>query len=259
MATSNLASAMAAWNRTRIFSTSTGQEVSQPPFAAILANGHTGQWNLPWDLPWDLPFTPFTPQPTKPWYYLMSSRGSSRGSGGNSSGKRDSGKPSKGAQRSVRKLIESLETHRVNTLTELCRIERFAASCDDEDDARAFQGPMTAAWDYYVSSNQFLTELRGLTRSYPICSDIIYAAEVRVRSDPDSNRSWNLAWLLLRKMIGDDLVASFASIEAAKPEMWGEMEPTEEEIQQLAACFEYEWNRAVTTMLRHWAASPRWC
>ena len=62
---------------------------------------------------------------------------------------------------------------------------------------------MTAAWDYYVSSNQFLTELRGLTRSYPICSDIIYAAEVRVRSDPDSNRSWNLAWLLLRKMIGE--------------------------------------------------------
>ena len=106
-------------------------------------------------------------------------------------------------QKTVRKLIESLETHRVNTLTELCRIERFAAACDNEEDARAFQGPMTAAWDYYVSSNQFLTELRGLTRDYPICADIIYAAEVRVRSDPSSNRSWNLAWLLLRKMIGE--------------------------------------------------------
>lgn len=189
----------------------------------------------------------------------MSSRGSSRESGGSSANKGSSSRHSKGAHKSVRKLIESLETHRVNTLTELCRIERFAASCDREEDARAFQGPMTAAWDYYVSSNQFLTELRGLTRDYPICSAIIYAAEMRVRSDPDSNRSWNLAWLLLRKMISDDLVASYASIEAAKPEMWGDMNPTDDEIQQLAACFEYEWNRAVTTMLRHWAASPRWC
>lgn len=97
-------------------------------------------------------------------------------------------------------MIESLETHRVNTLTELCRIERVAASCDNEEDARAFQGPMTAAWEYYVNSNQFLTELRGLTRSYPFSGDILYDAHSRVLNDPDSNRSWNLAWLCLRKI-----------------------------------------------------------
>ncbi len=97
-------------------------------------------------------------------------------------------------------MIDSLETHRVNTLTELCRIERVAASCDSEDDARAFQGPMTAAWEYYVNSNQLLTELRGLTRSYPFCGEILRDAHVRVRNDPNSNRSWNLAWLCLMKI-----------------------------------------------------------
>jgi hypothetical protein len=59
---------------------------------------------------------------------------------------------------------------------------------------------MTAAWEYYVNSNQFLTELRGLTRSYPFCGDIVHDAHVRVRNDPDSNRSWNLAWLCLMKI-----------------------------------------------------------
>jgi len=80
------------------------------------------------------------------------------------------------------------------------RIERIAAECDNEEDARLFQEPMTSAWEYYVSSNQFLSELRGLTRNYPICGDIVYDAQLRVRSDPESNRSWNLAWLCLRKI-----------------------------------------------------------
>lgn len=116
-------------------------------------------------------------------------------------------------QRSVQQLIESLETHRVNTLTELCRIERVAATCENEEDAVAFQGPMTAAWDYYVNSNQLLSELRGMTRSYPICSDILYDAHVRVRSDPNSNKSWNLAWLCLTKIQEEyvDLARTHAS------------------------------------------------
>jgi hypothetical protein len=46
--------------------------------------------------------------------------------------------------------------------------------------------------------------------------------------------------------------------EAAKPEMWGDTEPTAEEIQQLAQCFEYEWTQALNTMLRHWSRSPTW-
>jgi hypothetical protein len=59
---------------------------------------------------------------------------------------------------------------------------------------------MTGAWAYYVSSNQLLTELRGLTTSYPFCGEIIEDALDRVRSDPESNRSWNLAWLCLKKI-----------------------------------------------------------
>ncbi|GKT62859.1 hypothetical protein ColTof4_01523 [Colletotrichum tofieldiae] len=189
----------------------------------------------------------------------MSSSRSGR-SGGSSSHHRSSksGKKPRAVQRSIQQLIESLETHRVNTLTELCRIERVAATCENEEDALAFQGPMTSAWDYYVNSNQFLTELRGLTRSYPLCSDILYDAHVRVRNDPNSNKSWNLAWLCLMKIQEDDLVSGYAALEAAKPEMWGGREPSPEEAAQLGACFQYEWNKAVDTMLRHWSIPPTW-
>ena len=88
----------------------------------------------------------------------------------------------------------------MNTLTELCRIERAAALCENEDDAQAFQAPMTAAWEHYVHSHQFLSELRGLTANYPFCAELVADATARVRNDPDSNRSWNLAWLCLVKI-----------------------------------------------------------
>lgn len=100
-------------------------------------------------------------------------------------------------------MVESLQSHRVNTLTELVRMERIAATCDNEGDALAFQGPMTEAWSHYVNSNQFLTELRGLTKNYPFCGDIISDAQIRVRNDPESNRSWNMAWLCLQKIVGE--------------------------------------------------------
>lgn len=100
-------------------------------------------------------------------------------------------------------MIESLQSHSVNTLTELVRIERVAATCEDENDAVAFQGPMTEAWNYYVSSNQLLTELRGLTRNYPFCGDILVDGQMRVRNDPASNRSWNLAWLCLQRIVDE--------------------------------------------------------
>jgi hypothetical protein len=87
----------------------------------------------------------------------------------------------------------------VNTLTELCRIERVAATASEED-ALAFQEPMTMAWTYYVTSNNLLSELRGLTRNYPFSSDALDDAKYRVSTDPESNRSWNYAWLVLVKM-----------------------------------------------------------
>lgn len=40
--------------------------------------------------------------------------------------------------------------------------------------------------------------------------------------------------------------------------MWGEMKPTEADIQQLAARFVYEWTTAVNRMLQHWQAEPTW-
>ncbi|SPO00262.1 uncharacterized protein DNG_03107 [Cephalotrichum gorgonifer] len=188
----------------------------------------------------------------------MSSSKSNRGKNLDKAPSRGSGpKKIKGVHTSFRQLIESLETHRVNTLTELCRIERVAATCN-EADAAAFQGPMTAAWDYYVTSNQLLLELRGLTRSYPFSADVLYEARVRVGGDPASNRSWNMAWLVLRKMRDDGLVGAFAAVEAEKKEMWGDTEPSVDDVAKLAAYFEYEWGRAINTMLRHWRTPPTW-
>jgi hypothetical protein len=104
-------------------------------------------------------------------------------------------------QQSTAQLIESLNTHRINTLTELCRIERVAADPNtSEADQQAFQSPMTTAWNYYVSSNNMLNELRGLTRNYPFSSEALNDAKWRVSNDPESNRSWNYAWLVLAKI-----------------------------------------------------------
>ncbi|KAI0161972.1 hypothetical protein GGR57DRAFT_498317 [Xylariaceae sp. FL1272] len=167
---------------------------------------------------------------------------------------RSSGK----GQSSIRQMIESLRTHRVNTLTELCRIERVAASCEEEEDAQAFQEPMTAAWEFYVNSNQLLTELRGLSRNYPVSGALLEEALSLVRSDPNSNRSWNLAWLCLVKIRDEGLIYTCARNEAWKQEMWGGRDPTPEEAEQLAQCFQYEWSQAVDQMLRHWPASPTW-
>ncbi|PHH59641.1 hypothetical protein CDD81_2799 [Ophiocordyceps australis] len=159
---------------------------------------------------------------------------------------------------SVQQLIDCLTTHRVNTLTELCRIERMAASCTDEADARAFQKPMTAAWAHYVSSHQLLTELRGLTRAYPFSGDVVREAYRRVRADPASNRSWNLAWLCLRRIRDDGLIGVYAGAEAARPDMWAGHVPGKEDVERLRACFEREWGGAVDTMLRHWQCPPTW-
>ena len=69
---------------------------------------------------------------------------------------------------------------------------------------------MTAAWAYYVSSNQMLSELRGLTPNYPFCGEILAHAQLLVRNDPESNRSWNLAWLCLVKIV-DEYVSLISS------------------------------------------------
>lgn len=64
--------------------------------------------------------------------------------------------------------------------------------------------------------------------------------------------------LLLILYNRSDLIATFAASEAAQPEMWGGRNPTSDEAQQLAACFQYEWEMAVQNLLRHWHTSPTW-
>ncbi|UNI18419.1 hypothetical protein JDV02_004690 [Purpureocillium takamizusanense] len=175
-----------------------------------------------------------------------------------SSSSRGSKKSGRRPQAATLELIEGLTTHRINTLTELCRVERIAAACQDEADALAFQQPMTTAWAYYVTSHQLLSELRGLTPSFPFSGEVVHDAYTRVCVDPDSNRSWNLAWLCLRRMRDDGLLRAYAAREAARPEMWAGRQPAEEQVRRLAACFEGEWAAAVDTMLRHWQQPPAW-
>lgn len=151
-----------------------------------------------------------------------------------------------------------LQSHRVNTMTDLVRIERIAATTPSAADARAFQSPMTAAWAHYVTSHQLTTELRTLTPNYPFATGLVREAYARVRQDPFSNRSWNLAWLVLTKMREDGLIAAYARLEALKPEMWGDKQAGEGDVARLAACFEGEWDAAVETMLRHWTVPPTW-
>lgn len=93
-------------------------------------------------------------------------------------------------------MLHTLRGHRVNTLTELRRIEKVLIPINVSD----YSAPMTDAWNYYVSSNNFFSELRGLTREYPFSADLLENAKWRVYNDPYSSKSWNFAWLLLTKI-----------------------------------------------------------
>ena len=64
----------------------------------------------------------------------------------------------------------------------------MAISSSNADQAK-FQEPMTAAWKYYVDSNNLLNELRGLTRDYPFSLECLNKAKWLVLNDPKSNRS----------------------------------------------------------------------
>ncbi|KAL3418804.1 hypothetical protein PVAG01_09025 [Phlyctema vagabunda] len=185
----------------------------------------------------------------------MSSRRSHHSSSSKHSSSHRSGGSRSSTQQSTAQLITSLNTHRINTLTELCRIERVAAAASPEDQL-LFQEPMTQAWTHYVTSHQLLNELRGLTRNYPFSGDLLDDAKWRVSNDPDSNRSWNYAWLCLVKIQDDGLIDAYAASEASKPEMWGGRLPETQEADQLAACFSWEWNEATEQMLRHWDTPP---
>ncbi|KAI9880961.1 MAG: hypothetical protein M1830_009455 [Pleopsidium flavum] len=149
-------------------------------------------------------------------------------------------------------LIHSLRTHRVNTLTELRRIEKVFAYVDSAEVTE----PMTSAWAHYVNSNNLLSELRGLTRNYPFSSECLDEAKWLVIGDPASTRSWNYCWLVLTKIQNQRLIQKHAHSLAAQPAMWGGRAPTASGIDQLATACVNEWNRALRQMLRHWDSPP---
>lgn len=93
-------------------------------------------------------------------------------------------------------LIHSLQTHKVNTLTELRRIEKVFASANAIDTTE----PMANAWVHYVDSNNLLSELRGLTKQFPFSSECLDEAKRQVIGDSSSTRGSNFCWLVLTKI-----------------------------------------------------------
>ncbi|MCJ1396347.1 hypothetical protein MMC18_009237 [Xylographa bjoerkii] len=149
-------------------------------------------------------------------------------------------------------LIQSLRTHRVNTLIELRRIEKVFANLNTPDVTE----PMTSAWAHYVNSNNLLSELRGLTKNYPFSSECLDEAKWMVIGDPQSTRSWNYCWLVLQKAKNQNLIPKHARQLAVKPQMWGGRTPTAAGVEQLAAACVAEWTRALNQLLRHWDSPP---
>ncbi|RMD43469.1 hypothetical protein DV735_g1659, partial [Chaetothyriales sp. CBS 134920] len=106
------------------------------------------------------------------------------------------GDPKTISQNQKDQLIEWLRTHRVNTITELRRIEKIFAFLDSAEVTE----PMISAWAHYVNSNNLLNELRGLTKRFPFSSECLDEAKQLVLAEPATVRSWNYCWLVLTKM-----------------------------------------------------------
>ncbi|KAK2875111.1 hypothetical protein FQN49_001781 [Arthroderma sp. PD_2] len=149
-------------------------------------------------------------------------------------------------------LIQSLRSHRINTLMELRRIEKTLVPSGSPD----IYEPLATAWQYYVNSNNLLSELRSLTKDYPFSSECLDEAKVLVVQDPGSSRSWNYCWLVLQKIQDQQLISKHAWGAAAKPEMWGGCTPDAGAMENLANVLLCQWTHAVQLMLRHWESPP---
>ncbi len=109
----------------------------------------------------------------------------------------------------------------------------------------------------------------------PYSSECLDEAKRLVFSDPASNRSWNLCWLILMAIrtqytllhllyemmvsltvLNSGLVHVYASLQASRSEMWGYCEVPPESIGQLTQAFVSEWTSAVDEMSRHWELAP---
>jgi len=162
---------------------------------------------------------------------------------------------------SLTRLLRLLTPTPPNTLTELRRIEKDVitlsrTSPTAASDIAQLQTPMTNAWTAYVNSHNLLSELRGLTRNYPFDNQVLDEAKWKVIGDPDSNRSWNFAWLVLIKIGNQGLIQHYAAEMAGNPEMWGGRAPEKEEEDRLREILVWEWGEAVRQLLRHWETPP---
>lgn len=177
----------------------------------------------------------------------------------------------------VKTLLNSLRTHRVNTLTELRRIERIlipadiTKNLDSSTIPNEIIEPLASAWLHYVYSNNLLSELRNLTRSCLFSSELLDEAKMLVTADPESGRSWNFAWLVLNKienecatfppqhltcsivnLLGRELIDKHARDLSTNPDMWGGRSPAADEAKMLEDKCKGEWTWAVRQMLRNW-------
>lgn len=190
-------------------------------------------------------------------------------------------------------LIEALNEHRINTLSELRRVERIFATLGSSD----LTQPMTAActidiMPFEVSRTSTTNTDQGCTTSTPTVfspksgplpgtipsgspflpahkapllpsptltipsSECLDEAKRRVYQDPASNRSWNFCWLVLAKVHTDRMIPTYARAQASRREMWGGRQPQPAQIDQLAAAFVEEWSAALAQLLRYWETPP---
>ncbi|OKL62719.1 hypothetical protein UA08_01365 [Talaromyces atroroseus] len=160
----------------------------------------------------------------------------------------------------VASVIDVLSSGRINTLTDLCRMERTLINAMQPRVENLRESPaielMASAWTNYVQSNNLLNELRNLTRDYPFSSELLDDAKELVMRDPNRKRSWNYAWLVLTKIEEDALVEKHAKALSTNPEMWGGSLPPEEMTVLLENKCREDWTRAVRIMLRHWQLKP---
>ncbi|KAH7628922.1 hypothetical protein B0T09DRAFT_402252 [Sordaria sp. MPI-SDFR-AT-0083] len=183
----------------------------------------------------------------------MSSSRSSRSS--HSGSTRSSGSRSTTSSRPSQQsltLLTHLQTNPPTTLSALLHLERTITDPSQipSSDVSLFQSPMTSAFENYVVTTQsLLVELRGLTTNYPFSAQIIPLAVQFVRADPDSDRSWNLAWLVLNKILSEGLVESVSWEEAGWEGYWGNRLPSEAERGMLAGEMAREWKEAVERLV----------
>ncbi|KAK2747127.1 hypothetical protein FQN57_002384 [Myotisia sp. PD_48] len=149
-------------------------------------------------------------------------------------------------------LIYWLRSGRVKSFIDLRRIEKICAELDCEE----VTGPMTSAWLDYVNSNNLLNELRTMTNPYSFSSECLDEAKSLVVQDPESTRSWNFCWLVLRKIHDLQLISKHARIIAETPATWGGHIPDAMKMDSLTNLLTREWSRALELMLSHWASPP---